>query len=267
MGATLELIKDWRLLARLVKKLTHRGIIHYGVYLIGIILGLIMCVTSVADITIKSILEENYANPLVIWNNISPMDIENDVVHGFRSFSLNNLINGSHTQDLIPSSWGRSSATCSTHSEYHSREMKLSSTGDPMKVEAVVRRFDGESRPAGHNRFISPMRHTLTQDAWGHDTCDNSFSVNTLIIDNSMQPQTIIMPSLPTNYSHPATGPDTTFDSSLPSHVGAHHQTKLIASALWDTNTSKTHPDMCRMDEQTLSLSLMPVVPNYYDDF
>ena len=78
-----------------------------------------MCVTPVADITIKSILEEDHANPLIIWNDISPMDIENDVVWDIlpmdiendvvrciRSFSLNNLIDGSHMQDLIPSSWG-----------------------------------------------------------------------------------------------------------------------------------------------------------------
>ena len=75
------LIKDWRWLARLVDKLTHtEEKINYGVYLIVIISGLIMCVTPVADITIKSISEEEYANPLVIWNNISPVDTENDVV-------------------------------------------------------------------------------------------------------------------------------------------------------------------------------------------
>ena len=114
---------------------------------------------------------------------------------------MNNLIDGSHMQDLIPSSWGRSSATFSTHFEYHSHEMNLSSSsssyqsthtnpkfGDLTKVEAVVPRFDGESHPAGHNRFIPPMRHILTRDVWWHDTCDmNSFSVNTLVIDNSMQ--------------------------------------------------------------------------------
>ena len=38
-----------------------------------------MCVTPIADITIKSISEEDYANPLKIWIDISPMDIENDV--------------------------------------------------------------------------------------------------------------------------------------------------------------------------------------------
>ena len=32
------------------------------------------------------------------------------------------------------------------------------------------------------------------------------------------------------------------------------------------TNTSKTHSDMCRMDEQTLSSGLMTLVPNYYND-
>ena len=108
--------------------------------------------------------------------------------------------------------------------------------GDPTKVEAVVRQFDGESRPAGHN--------------W-----------------NSMQPQTIVMSSLPTNYSHPATGPDTAFGASLPSHVGAHLQTKLTESALWHTNTSKTHPDMCRMDKQTQSSGLMTLVPNVMKEY
>ena len=140
-------------LARLAEKLTHRGLIYYGVYLIAITSGLKMCATPVADITIKSILEEDYANPLTIWNNdISPMDIKNDVC-SICSFSLNNIIDGSHMQDLIPSSWGESSATCSTHSEYHSHEMNLSSSsstipsnthninpkfGDLTKVEAVV---------------------------------------------------------------------------------------------------------------------------------
>ena len=67
-----------------------------------------MCVTPIADITIKPISEEEYANPLIIRNDISPMDIENDVVH---SFSLNNLIDGSHMPELTPSSWGRFSIT------------------------------------------------------------------------------------------------------------------------------------------------------------
>ena len=110
------------------------------------------------------------------------------------------------------------------------------------------------------------MRHTLTQDAWWHDTYDiNSFSVNTLIIDNSMQPQAIVMPSLPTNYSHPATGPGTTFGTSLPSHADAYLQTKLTENALRYTNNPKKHSDVFRMDEQTLSLGLMTLVPTYYD--
>ena len=105
-GATRGLIKDWSWLARLAEKLTHRGLIYYGVYLIVIISGLIMCVTPVTDITIKSISEEDYANPLVIWNDIPPVDFEKDVVRCIRSFSLNNLIDGSHMQDLIPSKAG-----------------------------------------------------------------------------------------------------------------------------------------------------------------
>ena len=72
------------------------------------------------------------------------------------------------------------------------------------------------------------------------------------------------MSSLPTNYSHPATSPDTTFGTSLPSHIGAHLQMKLTENKLWHTNTSKTHSDMCRMDDQTLSSGLMTLVPNYY---
>ena len=105
-GVTRGLIKNWRWLARLVEKLTHRGLIYYGVYLIVIISGLIMCVTPIADITIKSISEEDYANSLIIWNDISPVDIENDVVWNdispvdfendvvrcIRSFSLNNHV-------------------------------------------------------------------------------------------------------------------------------------------------------------------------------
>ena len=73
------------------------------------------------------------------------------------------------------------------------------------------------------------------------------------------------MSSLPTNYSHPANGPDTTFGTSSPSHVGAHLQTKLTENTLWHTNTSEAYSDMCRMDEQTLSSGYMTLVPNYYD--
>ena len=53
-GATRGLIKDWSWLARLAEKLTHRGLIYYGVYLIVIISGLIMCVTPVADTLLLS---------------------------------------------------------------------------------------------------------------------------------------------------------------------------------------------------------------------
>ena len=74
------------------------------------------------------------------------------------------------------------------------------------------------------------------------------------------------MSSLPTSYSHAATGSDTTFGTPLPSHTGACIQTKLTENALRHTNTFKTHSDMCRMDEQTLSSGLMTLVPNYYDD-
>ena len=160
-----------------------------------------MCVTPVADITTKSISEEDYANPLIIWNNISPVpvdiendvvwndispvDFKNDVVRNIHSFSLNNLIDGSHMEDLIPSSWGRFSATCSTHSEYYSHEMNLLSSsspyqatsinpkfGDLTKVEAVVPRFDGESHPVSNNQLIPPMRHISTQEGvWWHDSC------------------------------------------------------------------------------------------------
>ena len=63
--------------------------------------------------------------------------------------------------------------------------------------------------------------------------------------------------------SHPATGPETTFGTCLPSHVGANLQTKLIENALWHTNTSEAYSDM---DEQTLSSGLMTLVPNYYGD-
>ena len=157
-----------------------------------------MCVKPVADITIKSISEEDYANPLVIWNDISPVDIENDVVRCIRSFSLNNLIDGSHMQDLIPSSWGRSSATCSTHSEYHSLAMNPSSPsspyqatfmdpkfGDLTKVEAVVPRFHGESHPVGHNRFIPPMRHISTQGVRWRYTCEHTASVELVLLSSN----------------------------------------------------------------------------------
>ena len=48
------------------------------------------------------------------------VDIEIDAVRSIRSFSLNNPFDSSHMQGIIPSSWGRSSATCCTHSEYRS---------------------------------------------------------------------------------------------------------------------------------------------------
>ena len=148
-----------------------------------------MCVTPVADITIKSISEEDYANPLIIWNDISPMDIENDVVRSWwhdtcdiYSFSVNNLIDGSDMQDIIPSSGGRTSITYTTSHDI------------PSDATSTVRDTS--------EFFANKMR------LWG--------AIYHLVI-----PQTIVMSSLPTNYSHPANGPDTTFGTSLPSHVGA----------------------------------------------
>ena len=123
----------------------------------------------------------------------------------------------------------------------------------------------------------------------------NSFFLDTLVIDSSMQdipsdatltirdtseifahmmrlwgavyhlvlPQTIVMSSLPTSYSHAATGSDKTSGTSLPSHIGAHLQTKT----LWHTITSEAYSDMCRMDEQTLSLGLMTLVPNVMKEY
>ena len=190
-----------------------------------------MCVTPIADITIKPISEEEYANPLIIGNDISPMDIENDVVHSIRNFSLNNLIDGSHMPELTPSSWGRFSITYPASHDIPSDTTSTISDTSEM--------------------FANKMR------LWG-------------AIYHLVLPQTIVMSSLPTNYSHPATGSDTTFGTSLPSHTGACLQTKLTENALRHTNTSKrhtntskTHSDMCRMDEQTLSSGLMF---GYYDD-
>ena len=87
-------VKDWQWLARLVERLTHRGLLWYGVIAV-ILMGLVM--------------------------HDAHVDIENDVVRSIRSFSLNNPIDSSHMHGLIPSSRGRSSATRSTHSEYHSQ--------------------------------------------------------------------------------------------------------------------------------------------------
>ena len=61
------------------------------------------------------------------------VDIVNDVVRSIRSVSSNNLTDGSNTTDLIPSSWGRSSATCPTHSEYLPPEMNLMSSSSPYR--------------------------------------------------------------------------------------------------------------------------------------
>ena len=124
--------------------------------------------------------------------------IENDVARSIRSFSLNNPIDSSHMHGLIPSSWGRSSATCSTHSEYHSPEMNPSSSsspyqstymdpkfGDLTKVEAVVPRFHGESHPVGHNRFIPPMRHFSTQGVRWRYTCEHTASVELVLLSSN----------------------------------------------------------------------------------
>ena len=118
------------------------------------------------------------------------VDIENDVIGSIRSFSSNNPIDRSHMQDLIASSWGRSSATCSTHSGYHFPEMDFLSSPSPFhatymipkprdltKVEAVVPLFDAESHSVGYNRLILPMRHIPTQGVWWNDPREYTTSV------------------------------------------------------------------------------------------
>ena len=62
-------VKDWQWLARLVERLTHRGLLWYGVIAV-IIMGLVM--------------------------HDAHVDIENDVVPSIRSFSLNNPFDSSH---------------------------------------------------------------------------------------------------------------------------------------------------------------------------
>ena len=118
------------------------------------------------------------------------VDIENDVIGSIRSFSSNNFVDSSHMQDLIRSSWGRYSATCSTHSGYHFPKMVFLSSLSPFhttymilkprdltKVEAVVPLFDAESHSVGYNRFILPMRHIPTQGVWWNDPREYTASV------------------------------------------------------------------------------------------
>jgi hypothetical protein len=92
------------------------------------------------------------------------MDIGNDVVRSIHSFSSNNFTDGSHIiRDLIPSSRGRSFATYSTHSEYQSPEMNLSSSsspyqstykfGDLTKVEVVIKLYV----ITGHSAFTNQL--------------------------------------------------------------------------------------------------------------
>ena len=162
-----------------------------------------------------------HANPLITWNAISPMDRADDMIRDTNSFSLNTLVIDNSMQDIIPSSGGRTSITYTT-----SHDIPSDATSTIRDTSEI---------------FANKIR------LWG--------AIYHLVI-----PQTIVMLSLPTNYSHPTNGPDTTFGTSLPSHVGAPHlPTKLTENALWHTNTSKTHSDMCRMDEQTL-------YPNPSDD-
>ena len=67
------------------------------------------------------------------------VNVENDVVRSISSFSLNNPIDSSHMQGLIPSSWGRSSATCFTHSEYHSPAMnEMNSFASRVDLSGVI---------------------------------------------------------------------------------------------------------------------------------
>jgi len=136
------------------------------------------------------------------------MDIGNDVVRSIHSFSSNNLTDGSHIRDLIPSSRGRSFATYSTHSEYQSPEIDLSSSssayqstykfgdltkvevviprfdayqatyklGDLTKVEVVLPRFDGEPHLVSINQLIPPIRRILqlpTFDGEPHPVSNN----------------------------------------------------------------------------------------------
>ena len=74
------------------------------------------------------------------------------------------------------------------------------------------------------------------------------------------------MSSLTTNYSHPATGSDTTFGTSCPLMlvlISKQSQPKTFCGM--PSNTSEAYSDTCRRDEQTLSLGLMALVPKHDD--
>ena len=127
--------------------------------------------------------DKDYANPLITWDDSSPIDRVDDMISDINSFSLNTLIIDSSMQDIIPSSGGRISIIYPT-----SHDLSSDATSTIRDTSGI---------------FANMMR------LWG-------------AIYHLVLPQTIVMSSLPTNYSHPATGSDTTFGTSLPSHAGAH---------------------------------------------
>jgi hypothetical protein len=50
--------------------------------------------------------DEDYANPLITWNAISPMDRADDMMSDINSFSLNTLVIDSSMLEIIPSKRG-----------------------------------------------------------------------------------------------------------------------------------------------------------------
>lgn len=134
-------VKDWQWLARLMERLTHRGLLWCGI-IAAVIIGLVM-----HDIH---------------------LDIGNGVVISIHSLSSNNHANGGHIWDLFPSSWGRYLTTYFTHSEYQPREMKLSSSSsssyaDNIHLEARPIRFHHTGSSITSDKYPLPFERSLPE--------------------------------------------------------------------------------------------------------
>jgi hypothetical protein len=118
-------IKDWQWLARLVERLTHRGLLCYGIIVV-VMAGLTMHATHIDDTIVEPILEMVMTHTAQCVRNtpLTPIaecvtGIRNDATRNICSFSWNGLADSYHIHNHIPSNWGRYSVTYTTHSEHH----------------------------------------------------------------------------------------------------------------------------------------------------
>ena len=108
-------IRDWQWLARLVEKLTHRGLLCYMVYIIATTAGLIIHATSFAEISWKPLARKNNINHLIIFG--ASMDTAGSMICDNNSISLKTVDIDSTIRYSIQSSRGRISTTYHTSND------------------------------------------------------------------------------------------------------------------------------------------------------